>query len=341
MGKENLLVGKHAIEDPADEMKRSVLQSGLVVASGVSALSAGPIANWKEFNPNAAVVPITGAATNSPTFGDGVTQNSSQMAWVGGQFGTVEAPASVTLAVGETLSVTGSVVLTGGTNNNNQFRFGIFNDGGKFALDDGSNWIGGWLHSIGAVTTSDLWLGRTDGPFISTAGNAVDLNSVKTRTGLFDGDSVEAFEFSMSITRDSETTIDIASIITGGDGALSEEFVVEDLETPLFTYTSMGWLFGGSSGVEEVDFSNVEYSVTGEEETPLTLEIRSDGVNAEIDYELAEGKTYTLETSLDLINWNVELDDSLSGSGTFTDDLGARFDAPLPAKVFYRLRENP
>lgn len=322
-------------------MKRSVLQCGIALASGVSVLTAGPIANWKEFNPNEIIVPITDAETNSPTFGDGVTLNSSQMAWVGGQFGTVEAPASVTLAVGETLTVTGSVALTGGTNNNNQFRFGLFNDGGKFALDDGSNWIGGWLHSIGTTASSDLWLGRTDGPFISTAGNAVDLDSVVTRTGLFDGDSVEAFSFSMSITRDSETTIDVVSLISGGDGEFSEEFVREDLETSLFTYTSMGWLFGGSSGVEEVNFSNVEYSLTGGEETPLTLEIRSDGVRAEIDYQLAEGKIYTLETSLDLINWNVELDDSITGSGTFTDDLSARFEAPLPPKVFYRLRENP
>ncbi|MDA7506630.1 hypothetical protein N9904_01245 [Akkermansiaceae bacterium] len=229
------------------------------------------------------------------------------MAWIAGRFGTVEAPASATLAVGETLTVTGSVVLTGGTNNNSQFRFGLFDDGGKFALDDGSNWTGGWLHSIGTVETSDLWQGRTDGPFISTAGDAVNLDSVKTLTGLFDGDSVEPFTFLMSITRDSETTIDIISLIEGGDGELSEGFDREDIETSQFTYTSMGWLFGGSSAVEEVVFSDVEYSVTRGEETPLSLEIRSDGVISELDYKVGDAELYNLESSLDLINWNLTI----------------------------------
>ena len=336
--RKTFLVGKRAIEDALAEMKRSVLRTGIALASVGSVLSAEPIANWKEFNPNLTVVPITDAGTNSPTFGDGITENSSQMAWVAGRFGTVAAPASVTLAVGETLTVTGSVVLTGGSNANNQFRFGLFNDGGKFALDDGNEWTGGWQHVIGTQGPSDLWQGRTDGVFISTLGNAVDLDSEKTLTGLFDGDSVEPFNFLFSITRDSETTIDIVSLIEGGDGDLSEGFDKEDIETSLFTYTSMGWLFGGSSGVEEVDFSDVEYSVTRGEETPFSLEIRSDGVISELDYEVGETALYILESSLDLISWNIELDDAISGSGTFVDDLSARFEAPLPSQVYYRLR---
>jgi hypothetical protein len=329
------LVERLGIEDASAEMKVSNLNIAML-ACGISALSAAPIANWKELNPNELIVPIMDAGTHSPTFGDGITENSSQMAWVAGLFGTVGAPASVTLEVGQTLTVTGSVIFTGGSNNNGQFRFGIYNDSGKFALDDGSNWTGGWLHSMG----SDLWVGRTDGPFISTAGNAIALDSVETRTGTFVGDSLEPFTFSMSITRDSATTIDIVSLITGGDGELSEEFVREDIETTLFTYTSLGWLFGGSSAVEEVAFSNVEYAVTAGDGIPPLLAIRSDGTTAEIDYMVAEGTTYTLETSLDMIDWSLELDDSISGTGTFTDDLGIRFEAPLPARVFYRLREN-
>lgn len=320
-------------------MKKLVLLIALPLLSGSSALVAEPIANWKELNPNAIVVPITDARTNSPIFGDGVTENSSQMAWIAGRFGTVEAPALVNLTVGETLTVKGSVVMTGGTSNNNQFRFGLFNDGGKFALDEGSNWVGGWLHSIGDVESSDLWQGRTDGPFISTYGDAIDLDSVKTLTGLFDGDSAEAFTFMMSITRDSESTIDIISLIEGGDGDLSERFEKEDIQTSMFTYSSMGWLFGGSSGVERVDFLDVEYSVTSGEEALISLEIRSDGAISELDYKVDEADLYLLESSLDLINWSIELDDAISGAGTFVDDLSIRFEAPFPPRVYYRLRK--
>ena len=222
---------------------------------------AATIANWKELNPNAAVVPITGAGTDSPTFGDG-TANSAQAAWIAGRFGTTSSSESATLAVGQTLTVSGGLVLTGGTNNSNQFRFGVFDDGGQFAANDGSNWTGGWLHSIGTTTGSDLWQARTNGPFISTAVNAVDLNASITRTGAFDGDSTAPFSFSVAITRDSASTIDVVSLITGGDGNLSEQYVENDINTSLFTYSALGLLFGGSSSVERAEFSNVQYVVT-------------------------------------------------------------------------------
>ena len=47
------------------------------------------------------------------------------------------------------------VVLTGGTNNNNQFRFGIFSEEGNFVSDDPNNWVGGWLHSSGSAASSE------------------------------------------------------------------------------------------------------------------------------------------------------------------------------------------
>ena len=318
--------------------RRRKIAQLIAFLGGVSFAPAEPVANWKEFNPNAAVVPIEDAGTGSPTFGDGVTANSSQMAWIGARFGEVGAPVSVTLAAGETLTVSGSVVLTGGTNNSNQFRFGIFNDAGQFALDDGDNWAGGWLHSSGVAATSDLYQGRTDGPFISSAGNALQMNATKTRTGSFDGDSVTPFTFMMSITRDSATTVDIVSQFAGGDGDWSEELVLEDVTTSIFTYTAHGWLFGGSSGVEQVAFSDVEYSVTGAGEARITA-IRFDGRVVEIDYEGVEGRNYAIDASPDMASWAGELDDSLSGSGTFSDDLLARLGARLPARMFYRLRE--
>ena len=73
---------------------------------------------------------------------------------------------------------------------------------------------------------------------------------------------------------------------------------------------------------------------------PRILEIRADGTRSEIDYDVPEGQVYILESSLDMTNWQEELEDSISGTGTFIDDLTTRFEAPLPTRVFYRLREN-
>lgn len=244
----------------------------LIITPGlINIAGAASVANWKELNPNAAVVPITGAGTDSPVFGDGTTSNSAQAAWIAGGFGTAGSPESATLDVGDTLTVSGGLTLTGGTNNNNQFRFGVFNDGGQLASDSGLNWTAGWLHSIGTVTTSDLYRARTNGAFISTAGDAADLNSVVTRSGTFDGDSAAPFSFSVSITRDSATTVDVVSLITGGDGSYSEQYVEDDITTANFTYTAAGLLFGGSSGVEQASFSGVQYEVTSVPEPSSAL----------------------------------------------------------------------
>ena len=257
-------------------MKNSLLV--LVVSPCLVDISgAASVANWKELNPNPAVVPITGADTDSPVFGDGTTENSAQAAWISGQFGTTGTPESVTLAVGDTLTVSGGLTLTGGTNNNGQFRFGVFNDGGKSASDDGLNWTGGWLHVIGS--TSDLFQARTDGAFISTGGNALDLDAAATRSGAFDGDSTAPFSFSMSITRDSATTVDVVSLFAGGDGTYSEQYLKEDITTGNFTFNGGGLLFGGSAGLEQASFSGVQYEVTSvPEPSAVLLSVLSCGI---------------------------------------------------------------
>jgi len=235
-----------------------------MAAACTSTADAGTIANWKELNPN--VAPFTsGLDTNGPTFGDG-TNADAQSAWIAGRFGTTASPESVTLAVGEILTVSGNLVLTGGTIPDNGYRFGIYNDGGKFAAGSGNNWTGGWNHQ----TSTDLFQGRTDGAFVSTMGNAVDLNAVKTSTGSLDKDSTLPLTWTMSITRDSATTVDIVSTFTGGGGSLNQEYTVADQTTSLFTYTAAGLLFGGNTSVDRGVFSNVQYSVIPE---PATMSL--------------------------------------------------------------------
>ncbi len=84
----------------------------------------------------------------------------------------------------------------------------------------------------------------------------------------------------------------------------------------------------------------MEYSVSGATE-PRILKIRSDSTRAEIDYQVAETKTYFLESGLDMTEWGTGLEDSSSGTGTFVDQLAVHFEAPLQTRVFYRLRERP
>jgi len=55
-----------------------------------------------------------------------------------------------------------------------------------------------------------------------------------------------------------------------GDGGFDQTFTASDVSTSLFTYTATGWLFGGTSTLDQGSMSNVEFNVTPVPE-PSTL----------------------------------------------------------------------
>ena len=208
--------------------------------------------------------PVTDSTTNSPTVGDGTGASASATIF-GSLFGTSGAPASVTLAVGQTLTVSGQLVLTGGGGGDTQYRFGVFNDGGNFASN--ANYAGGYFHNV----SSNIFSAGTDsGSPLSTNGNAAGQSATDVRSGSFDKDSTTAFTYSLAITRDSASTVDIVSNLSGGDGNFSETFTANNRTTTNFTYNSHVWLFGGSSNLNQGSFSNVEFNVVPEP-SALTL----------------------------------------------------------------------
>lgn len=234
-----------------------LLLSSLMALLGFSnAASAATIANWKALStppPDG----LAGLNTDSPTFGDGTAEDADALVGAG-LFGTDADPATVTLSVGETLTVTGTLNLTGG--NSSLYRFGVLNDGGQFALDDRTNWDGGWIHSI----DDDLFRARTDGSFASVGGNAEDLNAAQSTAGSFNGDSTLDYTFSMSITRDSATTVNVVSSIIGGDNSFSQEYIANDITTDQFTYNAFGFFFSNDADLDQAAFTNVQYNTIPE-----------------------------------------------------------------------------
>lgn len=328
-----------------------VAVSALGVSLSVPSVIAGPVANWKELNPAAGHPnPLTGADTDGPTIGDG-TDASAQASWVAGRFGTVAAPVSVTLEVGQTLTVSGNLLLTRGAGPNSDYRFGIFNDDGKFASNDGNGWVGGWLHQTG----TDLYQGRTDGPYISSGGDALRLNAVKTSTGTLSKDSATPLAFSMSLTRDSATTLDIVSTISGGDGAFDQTYTLEDVTTTLFTYTSAGLLFGGVSALDQAVLSNVQYAISPDPtELRITKIVHTEtadpaNVIVSITFTSEENRIYTVYRSVDLdtpIEERTDVSDNVpaeAGSDTTTFDIDFNFyGIPLDTlRQFFVVQQNP
>ena len=259
----------------------NTLLTSLVVASflisGMVSAQAGTISNWKELNTGSA---NSGMNSDSPTIGDGSANNADD-AWVAGRFGTVATPASVTLTVGETLTISGSVTLTGGTNAASNLRFGVFDESGQFA-SGGTTWSnGGWLLREGNGGADGWYQARTDGAFVSTNPNAVQLTTTTTDTGgALDGDSAAAYAWSISVTRDSATSVDLFGSIAGGDNAYNQTYTANDITTSLFTYNALGVLLGGSLDLDQASLSNVEYTVVPEPSSMALLGLGALGLLA-------------------------------------------------------------
>lgn len=235
------------------------------VFPAVCSSHAATIANWKVLVPSVASggSPVAGANTDSPVFGGGTNQMDA--AQTAGRFGTVGTPETANLLVGETLTVTATITLTGGLDVTNNYRFGVFNDGGQFAANSPNTWTGGWLHSTG----SGLYQGNTGGSFVSTVGtapnNAVALTQIPTtNTGTIDGTSIATYLWTMTITRDSATTVDVFSSFVGGDGLYDNSYTANNVTTALFSYTAVGVLTSGNTDLDQLTISNAQYSVVPE-----------------------------------------------------------------------------
>ncbi|NWK57597.1 hypothetical protein HW115_18405 [Verrucomicrobiaceae bacterium N1E253] len=212
-----------------------------------------PISHWKTWN-NITTV-SSDLNTEHPTFGDGSADNADGL-WYAGKFDT-----PVTLEVGEMLTVSATINLTGGVDaGHGDFRLGVYNDGGQFDAtpSSGENWSAGYF----IVPGSELYQMRTNGAFISTGGDAVDLNADKTNEGVFRGSHTEDYIYSMSITRDSATSVDIVSRLTRNESAYEQVYTKNNLTTSNFTFTTMGGSFGGSLNLDQATYSNARYQVS-------------------------------------------------------------------------------
>lgn len=228
------------------------------------------IANWKVmFTAASGLASSTsGLNTHSPVFGDG-SANDMDGVGVAGRFGTLATPQSVTLEVGQTLTVTASVTFTGGvTSGGSAYRFAVLEDGGKFDVPSPENWAGGWLHLVNTASSGELFRARTDGNYMSNATIALDLNATKSISGTFNADSATPYLWTMAITRASETTIDLSSSLAGGPGNYSETFIANNLTTTRFTYNAVGMQATSAGDLDRLSVSNAAFSVETIEPPP-------------------------------------------------------------------------
>jgi len=222
---------------------------------------------------------------------------------------------SVTLGVGASIQLTGSVTITGNTGNlpGNQFRWGLFDAPSAPATGAGSSYVGVWasapaMGAAGSLVTAD---GSTANPFSGTASTTVVSASDPDGDGpLFD----TSFSFELTITRMGATQISASATLSDEDSLLIEWPVTAAPASPeSFTYDAVGILLGGTLNATSAAFSNMEVN----EIAPLS-DSDSDGMPD--DYEDANGlDKNTDDAALDLDSDNVRNIDEYRGADGVVD----------------------
>ena len=235
---------------PMKPMKMTACFAAFTAASMLGSADAAPIDTWNIARDSDAGSVNSGLSTDSPTFGDGSENNIDKSTFTG-EFGE-----TVSLAVGETLTVTYGITLTGGSNDSTSYRFVV----GDYGVTADLTWTGAWNFIVG----QDLYQGRTNGNIQSTGGNAVALGATQASTGSFAGDSSSSYTLTWSITRDSATTVDLEASLVGGNGSLDQTYTKLDQTTSLFDYNGVGISFGGDSNMDQAVIANASFTVVPE-----------------------------------------------------------------------------
>ena len=191
------------------------------------------VINWVTTNGDAGFTAGT-AATNSPVTTDADAET------IVGSF------PSVTLAAGETITLTGAVTVTGNTNTipGNQIRWGLFDAPSIPATGNGAGYVGVWAAASSNIDSAN---GSTSNPFSGSAsttiaGGAGTLPSYGS-----------TYDFLLSITRVDATQISVSgSLDDAGSGT-----------------NLISWPETNAPPQEEVSLSIPSVSFSEEQQTPL------------------------------------------------------------------------
>ncbi len=222
----------------------------LALAGLVICADAVPVTNWVATNGDASFTAGT-AATSSPV------TTSADADTIAGAF-----PA-VTLPVGESITLTGTINITGntGTIPGNQLRWALFNSPGVPTTGQGSNYVGVWVSAPASGAANLVTAnGTTTNPFSGSAttvvSSASDVGGQTPRFGT-------TLSVSLTITRLNATQISSEATLTDNADLLIEWPATTSPASPSsFTYNSAAFLLGGSLNATTATLDNIEVTVT-------------------------------------------------------------------------------
>ena len=259
-----------------------------------------PVTNWVTTNGDAGFSDGS-ELTNSPVTTDADAET------IVGSF------PEVTLETGQSITLTGSVIITGrsGVIPGNQIRWGLFDAPSTPKTGLGDNYVGVWAAANNGPCDIRSADGSTGNPFSGTATTVISSASSESGQCRFE----ETLSFSLTITRFDDTQITTSGTLTNG---VDYEVVwpkTTSLAYPTsFVYNSVGFLLGGTTDATKATYENVEVDYGDDGVGPLAISrITTDPITGKITltWNSAPGRVYSIDTSSDLVTWPINIDDSI------------------------------
>jgi len=207
-----------------------------------------PLTSWTQYSGAIS----SGLNTSSPVLGNGTADSGDNQSIY------AITPVSYTLAVGDTLTLSGGVTFSSlVTPQADQFRFGLYDVNGQ---SGGTGWLGYMASNSGASagpTYSRLWERNNPntGSFGSgTGATAVaNVNASPSNTSFASG----TYTYSLTITRVATgLEVDWTLIGTSLSSSVSGSYI--DTTPQTYTFNRVGFFTGGSLNAAQVNFSNVD-----------------------------------------------------------------------------------
>lgn len=184
--------------------------------------------------------------------------------------------------------------------------------------------------------------GSTGNPF---SGSATTVIVGGPGTGNMSYDTT--YDFSLAITRVSETEVSVAGSLAEAGGGLQVNVWPETTTLPSpddFTYNCVGILLGGTTDATEATLTNVEVTggqPEGEDLVITALSGRPGIDDLTLTWVSNPGSIYAVDSSSDLASWPTEIDDNIPAAteGNLTSFVIPPASIADGERLFFRVRE--
>lgn len=232
-------------------MKKTTLF--LLASSLTSSLMAEDVTNW---------VSVFDPQSNTPRFTAGSELTNSPISADADQDSIAANFSAITLADGDSLTLTGSVSFAGiGSMAHNQFRIGLFN-GATVTEDSGSGYTGFFAGAPSGASAYSVFYGNgtnANHPFGTSASESTTVGAIAAPNATVGANTALDFQFVLSR---SGSDFDINTSFTSVGYSAVSNLTGVNVAGMGFEYNTVAFLFGGSFNGTEATFSDIDVSHT-------------------------------------------------------------------------------